>query len=96
MSPAGGRGSGYPRYPKWEQEAHREGQKCPAGGLDMHISSALKRDCSQLWLRCAALSTAPYRILIDWDFCIQAKNEAKESQSYRDPPCTARKWKKIT
>lgn len=73
MSLAGGVGSDYRR---WEQEAHREGHKFPADGLDMHISSALKRDFSQLWLRCVALNTAPYRILIERDSCVQAESEA--------------------
>lgn len=39
MSLAGGVGFDYPR---WEQEAHRVGHKCPADGFDKHISSAPK------------------------------------------------------
>lgn len=73
MSLAGGVGSDYPR---WKQEAHRGWHKCPADGLDMRISSALKRYFSQLWLRCVACNTAPYRILIEPDPCVQAKSEA--------------------
>lgn len=73
MSLAGGVGSDYQR---WEQEVHREGHKCPVDGLDMHISSALERDFSQLWLRCVACNTAPYRILIETDSCVQAKSGA--------------------
>lgn len=81
MSLAGGVGSVYPR---WEQEAHREGHKCPADGFDMHISSALKRGFSQLWLSCGC-SVAPYRVLVERDSCVQAKSKAGKRIKLQGP-----------